>query len=104
MPVTLKDLGNGQLPAAKATLYTCPVGKTAAGKITLVNTDAVARTFNIYVNKSGASRRVSSKDQSLDPGGMWVSGVRTLEVGDLIEGDASAATVVDYVIDGFEVS
>jgi hypothetical protein len=37
-------------------------------------------------------------------GAMWTSGIQTLETGDLIEGDASAATVVDYTVNGFEVA
>lgn len=104
MAVTLKDLGNGQLPATKGTLYTVPASTNAAAKVTLVNTDTVARTVNIYVNKSGTSRRVSPKDLSLGAGEKWSGSLHSLEAADLVEGDASAATVVDYVVDGFEVT
>ena len=101
---TLKDLGNGQLAAAKGTLYTVPAATNAAVKVTLVNTDASARTINLYTNKTGTSRRFSPKDMNLLVGALWTSGIQTLETGDLIEGDASSATVVDYTINGFEVA
>lgn len=104
MAVTLKDLGNGQLPAAKGTLYTVPGATNAAARVLLVNTDTVSRTVNIYTNKTGTSRRVSPKDLSMAAGEKWISEVLTLEAADLIEGDASAATIVDYQINGFEVT
>lgn len=104
MAVTLKDLGNGQLPAAKGTLYTVPGATNACARITVVNTDTVSRNVNIYVNRTGTSRRVSSKDQILGAGERAVFGPHTLEAADLVEGDATAATIVDYVIDGFEVT
>jgi len=104
MAVTLKDLGTGQLAASKGTLYTVPGATKAAAKVTLVNTDGSTRTVNLYVNKSGTSRWICPKGLSLGAGEEFTSKVQTLEAGDLIEGDASAATVVDYTVNGFEVS
>src|SRR5574341_2031645 len=98
MAVTLKALANGQLAVAKGTLYTVPGATQATAKVVLVNTDTVSRTVNIYVNPTGTSRRVSPKDLNLGAGEQWTSPVVTLEAADLIEGDASAATVVDYNI------
>ena len=88
----------GQLAAAKGTLYTTPAAtKTLVKTITLVNSDAVARTVNIYF-KNTASRRQIPKDYSLAAGAQLLMSnfVDTLLAGDLIEGDASAANVVDY--------
>ena len=105
MAVALKDLGTGQLPNAKSTLYTVPGATQAAAKVTLVNTGAAARTVNLYANKDGAnSRRFCPKDLSLGIGDSFTSDLQTLEAGDLIEGDASAAAEVDYTINGFEVA
>jgi len=100
---TIKSLGDGQLAAAKATLYTCPASTTTIIKtITLVNTDAAARDVNLYVN-TGASRRIIPQNMELGIDYMMVyDDELTLEAGDLIEGDASAADVVDYVINGVE--
>lgn len=104
MAVTLKDLGNGQLPLTKGTLYTVPASTNAGIRVTLVNADTVARTVNLYSNKTGTSRRFCPKDLSLGPGEEFTSRLQTLEAGDLIEGDASAATIVDYTVNGLEVT
>lgn len=104
MAFTVQALGDGQLAAVKGTLYTTPAStQTIVKSITLVNTDASARTVNLYVNATGTSRRIIPKDLSLGAGESYVfNEVLTLEAADLIEGDASAATVVDYVISGTE--
>lgn len=102
---TIKSLADGQLAAAKGTLYTCPAStQTIIKTITLVNTDTSARDVNLYVKPSGGtSRRVIPKDMEIGIAYMMVyDDELTLEAGDLIEGDAAAATVVDYVINGVE--
>lgn len=99
-----KALANGQLAAAKATLYTVPaLTFTIVKSITLVNTDASARTVNLYVKPAATSRRIIPLNLSIPAGGSYVydDGI-TLEAGDVIEGDASVANVVDYVINGTE--
>lgn len=108
MATTRKILADGQLPNTKTTLYTVP-GSTAAGIAIarLVNTDSSARTANFYVKKSGGtSRRIIPKDYSLAVGALLSvlepGEVIPLQAGDIIEGDASAATVVDYTIYGAE--
>ncbi len=105
MTVSIKDLGTGQLAGAKGTLYTTPAStQTIVISITLVNTDSSARTVNLYVKKDGSnSRRIIPVDLSLAVGAQFeYTGRVTLEAADLIEGDASAATQVDYVINGVE--
>jgi hypothetical protein len=103
--VTPKALASGQLPVAKGTLYTVP-GATQAivREIRLVPTGS-NRTGNLYINTAGTSRRIDAKDFTLTVGEVRVLRcVITLEAADLIEGDASAATEVDYVISGVEVT
>jgi len=102
---TIKSLADGQLGAAKAALYTVGAStQTIIKTITLVNTDTSARTVNLYICVSGGtSRRIIPKDMELGIGYMMVyDDELTLEAGDLIEGDASVATVIDYVINGVE--
>ena len=98
---TTTQIGNGQLAAAKATLYTVPAATTAIIKlITLTNTDTVARTVNLYIS-TGTSRRVVPKSLSLGTGETFeYDVVTTLGATHLIEGDASVANVIDYVISG----
>ena len=104
MAVGVKALADGQLGASKSTLYTAPTNTRAIVRsIILVNTDGSARTANIYVNRTGTSRRIAPKNLSL-AAGAYVSctDIVTLEAGHHIEGEASAANVVDYVISGIE--
>jgi len=100
---TIKSLADGQLAAAKATLYTCPADtQTIIKTITLVNTDSSARNVNLYVN-TGTSRRIIPQNMELGVNYCFIfDDELTLEAGDLIEGDASATNVVDYVINGVE--
>jgi hypothetical protein len=104
MALSIKALASGQLAGAKGTLYTTPaLTQTIVKSITLVNTDSSARTVNVYVNTTGTSRRIVPKDMSIPAGGSYVfDDLVTLEAADLIEGDASTANVVDYVINGAE--
>lgn len=103
------ELADGQLGIAKATLYAnaFPAGTKVVipkGGLSLVNTDSVARTVNIYVNRVGTSRRTVPMALKLETGndGFYVNqSVIVLAVSSSIEGDASAATVVDYVISGW---
>lgn len=101
-----KCLGDGQLPASKTTLYTVPAGKTAIiNSIVLVNVAGASRTVNLYVNLSGVSRRILPQNLTLMAGAKIDDNTQiTLEAGDLIEGDCSSATSVDYVISGVQVT
>ncbi len=65
---TLKNLADGQLASTIGDLYTS-ASTDAATTITLVNTDSVARTVNLYHTPSGGTaRRVIPKDLSLSAG------------------------------------
>ncbi len=90
---------NGQLASSKGTIYTA-TATVILNTITLVNSDASTRTVNLYV-KTATSRRIIPKDTSLVAGASLIYGdTLSLNSGDLVEGDASAATVVDYVVSG----
>lgn len=98
-------MAEAQLPSSKGTAYTVPAGKGCiVSSISLVNTDTVARTVNIYLKKSGSvSRRVCAKDLSLAAGARYTDTLAyALSAGDIIEWDASAATIVDGVVTGTE--
>ncbi len=105
MAITIQELADGQLPNAKTTLYTVPALTSAIVlDIRLVNVTAGAITVNLYKKASGGtSRRILDKDLSIAANGsVRVKGPITLEAAGEIEGDASAATSVDYVINGVE--
>jgi hypothetical protein len=103
----IKSLADGQLPSAKAELYVVPAGFSACiTQITLVNGSGSDRTVNIYFKaKGGTSRRIFPADLTLSNGSAAYWGdydIMGMEEGDSIEGDASAATAVDYTITGAE--
>ncbi|MDQ1291034.1 MAG: hypothetical protein QG615_828 [Nitrospirota bacterium] len=103
MAVTIKSLAQGQLPNAKGTLYTA-AGQVIVRRINLVNTGAGINSVNVYKKTAaGTSKRIIPVALALDPGDQAIcieDDVMTLETGDLIEGDATNASEVDYVIDG----
>lgn len=107
MTIEIKSLADGQLGTDKATLYTAAAAtQVIIESITLVNTDDSARTVNLYFKASGGtSRRIIPKDLSLAAGaGFTYDNSVTLEAADILEGDASAADVVDFVLNGVENS
>ena len=107
MTVTIKSLKDGQLPDAKATLYTVPAStQTVVNRIRLVNTNSTAETVNLYFKASGGtSRRIIPKDYSLAASAeLIMDDVLTMEAADVVEGDTTTASQVDYVISGAENS
>ena len=93
-------LADGQLPSTKGTLYTA-ADITIVKLVTYSNTGTDAQAVNLYVDSSGTSRYISPKNMSL--GGHYLVEFDqpiSLEVGDLLQGDAATALMVDYVVTG----
>lgn len=105
MTITIKSLADGQLATSKGTLYTCPALTQAIIKrMTLVNTSGGEVRINLYFKASGGtSRRIIPKDTELLGGySLVVDDEQTLEASDLIEGDATSGTAIDYTISGVQ--
>ena len=105
MTIAIKSLGDGQLDTSKGTLYTAPASTQAIiMTITLSNTSANIVEANLYFKASGGtSRRIIPKDLEIPAkGSAVIDDVQTLEAADIIEGDASIGTTVDYTISGVE--
>ena len=104
--VQFKSLADGQLPSSKGTLFTGPAGvRTLIKSVILVNTHSTdPRTVNLYVNR-GTSRRIIDVDKLIaGKGSLVFSEPIVLGPGELLEGDASAATSVDYLVCGVQES
>jgi tagatose-1,6-bisphosphate aldolase non-catalytic subunit AgaZ/GatZ len=101
MAFTGQLLAEGQLPSSKGTLYTVPGATTAYVRtIRVHNTNAAGQTVLIYVKRGTSrifSRAVLAQNETL-----VVDDPVSLEAGDLIEGQTTTATAVDYVITGAE--
>lgn len=94
---------SGQLPNSKTTLYTClyPATSGILKRAVLTNVAVAARTVNLYLN----GERLLPPNLSLGIGeAAEVDGVFCLSQGDIVEGDASATTSVDYVLSIVEKS
>jgi len=108
MTVLVKSLADGQLAATTGDLYTAPTAvQTVVESIKLTNTDTSARTVNIYFLASGGTARtISSVDLSLAAGYTVevLDKPITLSAGDKIQGVASVAVKVDYVISGVDTT
>lgn len=106
MTVRIKSLADGQLADAKASMYTVAAATQAVvTKITLVSKEAsTTRAVNLYFKESGGtSRNIIPVDTALKAGYLLVMDDEvTLEAGDMIEGDAAVADMIDYVVSGYE--
>lgn len=97
-----KVLADGQLPAAKGTLYTSPaLTKTYTKQMRVFSTGA-AQTIIIYLNVTGTSRKFYQVVLGADECADVFDEPIQLEAGDLIEGQSSNAATVDYVITGVQ--
>lgn len=106
MGFTIKHLADGQLANSKGTLYSVPASTDAIVKsIILVNTGAAHNHVNLYFCKAGGtSRRLIAKDLQLEASYSltFECNITMGTEADLIQGDATNATEVDYVIFGTE--
>ena len=105
MTVSIKSLADGQLANSKGTIYTTPASTEAIIKsIILVNTNTSSETVNLYFKASGGtSRRLIPKDTSLPASNSLImDDLVTLEAADILEGDTTTASKVDFVISGVE--
>ena len=109
MALTVKTLNDGQLGStAQGTLYTVPTGKaTIVKNQRFVNRDTATRTMNLYYLRFGgantSARLLLPSNLSLAAGGLVIEQDElTMAAGDLIQGDASVASKIDFVISGIE--
>jgi hypothetical protein len=104
--IVCASLADGQLPNAKATIYgPVPAGKIAhISHIVLTNVSGGTLTANLYIKRSGSTSRKILDTYSLvahaSVSRPQEESAYRLSAGDVIEGDASAATSIDYFIDG----
>lgn len=96
-------LAEGQLAATKGTIYTVPASTIVYIRFfRLSNTSAVSiETVKIYLKTGSTSRLILPVD--INPGeavDVIEDAALILEAGDLIEGQATDASTVDYVITG----
>jgi hypothetical protein len=77
--------------------------KTVIRRIHLYNSDSVSRNVTLAIGDSGtASKRILDAYPLAAATPLDIYGPFTLEAAETLEGFASAATVVNYVVDALE--
>ncbi len=97
-----QSLAAGQVATTVGTIFTA-TGPTVVRNFTLYNSNATGQTTNVYVTRSGGSRRQIYQFAlaQYDTATVLASGeVMALSSGDIIEADTNTSTAVDYVIGG----
>ena len=100
MAITEKRLGMGTLGTTEGTLYTSPAGTHAAVKgITITNKTAVDETFTIKFAGQEAvyQHTILANDVITIP--FWE---QILEPGETLQGQASEASAINYIVSGKE--
>ena len=102
MALTPNILADGQLSATPATTMFDPSAITYLTHIVFVNTSGADVTVNLYVkNDTSTARRQLPKDMTFRAGEEFYWGGRfSLAAADLVQGDASTGSVVDYTVYG----
>ena len=104
MAFSAGTLADGQVATSAGAIYTVPASTVAVLKfVNFYNTNAATQTLNVYITRSGGTRRQLIKqtliqDQSL---ALLSEGeTLTLSAGDALEADTTTATAVDYIVSG----
>ena len=98
-PVVMSG-SDGQLAASKGTIFTAVASCKLTG-ITLVSSDGGTYTINLYIKRGSTSRRIIPLNKTLVDDLQFppIANIQHwLDVGDLVEGDASSASKVDYTV------
>lgn len=99
------SLADGQVATTTGTIYTVPGATvTVLKSVTFYNTNATTQTLNVYVTRSGGTRRQLrqfsgvAQYESVDllAGGETI----VLSTGDILEADTTTTTAVDYMVTG----
>jgi hypothetical protein len=102
---TPKVLAEGQLAAAKATIYTVPAGLQAIIRdVAFGNIGGLTENLNLYVKKSGSVSRLFSRAQLDLDEFAHEEDIGTLDAGDELEAETTNAASVDYSVHGVEVA
>ena len=105
MAIAGTALADGQLGAVAAptpTIYTTPAGTVTYLKtITCTNTGAGQNVVLLAMTRTGVERRLIRVPLETNEQ-LFFDEAHTLEAGDIIQGEATNANEVDYVISGAE--
>ena len=97
------SLASGQVANAVAAIYTAST-RVVVRSLNFYNTNAAGQTINVYITRSGQTRRQLYRSSSIAQYARlaFLSGgeVLILSGGDTIDADTTTASAVDYYIGG----
>lgn len=98
-----QSLAAGQVADSVGTIFTA-TGPTVLTAFTLYQSSATPQTINVYVTRSGGSRRqlfrFAAVAQYVTSVVLSEGEVLSLSSGDIVEADTTTAAVVDYYLSG----
>lgn len=102
---TPKVLAEGQVAAAKGTIYAVPAGQQAIIRtVAFGNVGGLTEMVILYVKKSGGTSKFFSRAQLDADEFAHEEEIGTLDAADELEAETTNATSVDYTIHGVEVT
>jgi hypothetical protein len=105
MPTTPLLLANGQVAAAKATIYTVPAATQAIIRtVSFAQVAGGTQVVILYVKKAAGTSRVFSRAQLEANEFAHEEEIGTLDAADELEAETTNAASVDYSIHGVEVT
>jgi len=105
VPTTPKLLADGQLAAAKTTIYTVPAATQAIIRdVAFGNVGGLTENLNLYVKKSGGTSRLFSRAQLDLDEFAHEEDIGTLDAADELEAETTNAASVDFSIHGVELT
>lgn len=102
MAVTFQEF-DGQVPNAQGDLVAAVTNTTLLFSMNFHNTDTVVRTLQLWLNDGSTSRKLLQVDVQPDAT-VSIDTKYTLTSGQSVEGEADAASVIDFWISGAEIT
>lgn len=98
-------LAEGQVDAAKSTIYAVPSSTQAIIRtITFAHVAGGVQAVTLYVKKSGSVSRVFSRTELSSSDFSHEEAIGTLDAGDEIEAETTDAASVDFTVMGVQVT
>lgn len=97
-----QSLADGQVATTTGAIYTSPGSLyTRVRYISLFNTNAAGQTINLYITRSGGTRRQISQNTGVaQNANVEITNAFSLSPGDALEADTTTSSAVDFFISG----
>ena len=94
----------GQVPNSQGDLVAVTTAKTLIFSLNFHNTDSVARTLSVWLHNGTTSRKILEQSSVAADATVIIDTKYTLDIGDKVEGECDAASVMDFWISAAEIT